>query len=69
MSSWEDQALPTGSVVDKITSLDINAPEFIPGQPYLYKPVNLVISTDVPPNEALDFSKETMQKEGIYSTS
>ncbi|TGZ73682.1 hypothetical protein CRM22_001402 [Opisthorchis felineus] len=38
MNSWEEQLKVDGSVVNSFSNLDINAPEFIPGQPYVIHP-------------------------------
>ncbi|KAG5447509.1 Eukaryotic peptide chain release factor GTP-binding subunit ERF3A [Clonorchis sinensis] len=38
MNSWEEQLKVDSSVVSSFSNLDINAPEFIPGQPYVIHP-------------------------------
>ncbi|CAH8825895.1 unnamed protein product [Trichobilharzia szidati] len=38
MASWEDQLDTNGSVTTKFSQLNVDAPEFIPGQPFIFKP-------------------------------
>ncbi|CAH8475745.1 unnamed protein product [Schistosoma rodhaini] len=51
MASWEDQLGSNGSVTAKFSQLDVNAPEFIPGQPFYYKPEAVIsCNTDSEPS-------------------
>ena len=51
MASWEDQLGSNGSVTTKFSQLDVNAPEFIPGQPFYYKPEGVIsCNTDSEPS-------------------
>ncbi|THD19275.1 Elongation factor Tu [Fasciola hepatica] len=38
MATWEDQAAVDPALVNTFSNLDINAPEFVPGQPFIFKP-------------------------------
>nr|CAX76106.1 G1 to S phase transition protein [Schistosoma japonicum] len=63
MASWEDQLGTNGPVTSKFSQLDVNAPEFVPGEPFVYKPVKVtpipvcepynqpLISDDLPEEE------------------
>ncbi|KAA0186797.1 Eukaryotic peptide chain release factor GTP-binding subunit ERF3A [Fasciolopsis buskii] len=37
MATWEDQAGSDSAFVSSFSNLDVNAPEFIPGQPFVYR--------------------------------
>ncbi|OON15289.1 putative translation elongation factor Tu [Opisthorchis viverrini] len=67
MNSWEEQLKVDSSVVTSFSNLDINAPEFIPGQPYVIHPKAtqpLVTTTDEDPVAEYPVSGDTVEDPG-----
>ncbi|CAH8456914.1 unnamed protein product [Schistosoma turkestanicum] len=56
MASWEDQLGSDVPVTTKFSQLDVNAPEFIPGQPYIYKPSDVI-----PSNAGSELPAQTLE--------
>ncbi|KAF5399664.1 Peptide chain release factor subunit 3 [Paragonimus heterotremus] len=62
MSSWEEQVGGTPAVISSFSNLDINAPEFVPGKPYVLKaqpqvdptPDEIKECSQSPSNDVLD---------------